>query len=261
MGMFIIISTLSYSVLADKLKDLSPQQIESKMKELLIIGKTDENEKILREYIEFLEEYSCNNKQFEQDIYTARLESEKEFKKYYPKCYENFKYLEYRFQKQDGEFIDVVINYNKLIKNYKKYISKTYCDYLDYMTRERVVSESCMMQSYDYVFEYIVKGDTFLDESNNKYKKEKEEVQDTQKLLTLIYFLGPWDEPIFEIGKNKIEDKEIIEGFKRNIKKYGDTKTGKLLKEYYELLKKNRFYKTKEVKEFLSRNKIGFEFE
>ena len=254
---FIFISTLSYSALADKLKGLSPQQIESKMKELLVIGKTDDNEEILREYIDFLGSYEIPEKYIEKDLLGSCRYKEND--KNYPKANETFNSLGYKVEVEDEEYI--TIDYNKLIKKYNRYVSNKFLDYLVIMSADTMYGDAEIIVEYDYIFKYIVKCDEFLIDADIKYKNEVNKIEQFRRILIIMYFIGLDNKPVFELEINKITDKKIIKSYKNSIKNYGMTKTGKLLQEYYNILIKSRFCYTKEVKYFLEKNKIGFQFE
>lgn len=255
--MFGIISTLSYSTIADKLKGLSPQQIENKMKELLVEGKTDENEEILREYIEFLCNYEIPDKYIEKNLIGSYKYKEND--KNFPKANRTFNSLGYKLEVDDEEYI--AIDYNKLIKKYGEYVSKKFLDYLVIMATDKMYGDAEIIVEYDDIFKYILKCDEFLIDTDIKYKEEADKIEQFRRFLIIMYFIGLNNTPVFEWETKKITDEKIIKSYKNSIKNYGETKTGKMVQEYYNLLIKSRFYETKEVKLFLDKNKIGFEFE
>lgn len=256
MGMFIIISALSYSVLADKLKGLSPQQIESKMKELLIVGKTDENEEILDEYIDFLENYKLP-KGYDSVIEKTDDVVEKELGNEFKKLQKLGFCITYI-----GEGNSMIqINYKTLIERYNKYLSKDYLMYLKILSYGVAEMDAGIVISPDELFERIITIEKFQKNASDKYSVEKESLEEEKEYLKILYFLGLENTRVFERPQNIIEDFNIIKSFQKNIKKYSDTsETAKLLKEYYSLLQKSRYYKTKEISKFLEKNRIGFEF-
>lgn len=253
---FIFISTLSYSALADKLKGLSPQQIESKMKELLVIGKTDDNEEILREYIDFLGSYEIP-KGYDSVIEKTNDVVEKELGNEFKKLQKIGFCITYI-----GEGNSMIqINYKTLIERYNKYLSKDYLIYLKILSYDVAEMDAGIVISIDDLFERIITIENFLKDASDKYSAEKESLEGEKEYLKILYFLGLENTRVFERPENKIEDFNIIKSFQKNIKKYSDTsETAKLLKEYYSLLQKSRYYKTKEISKFLEKNRIGFEF-
>lgn len=156
MLMFGIISTLSYSALADKLKGLSPQQIENKMKELLILGKTDENEEVLDEYIEFLINYKLP-KGYDSVIEKMDDVVEKELGNEFKKLQKLGFCITYI-----GEGNSMIeINYKALIERYNKYLSKDYLMYLEILSYGAAEMDAGIVIPIDELFERIITIEKF----------------------------------------------------------------------------------------------------
>jgi putative transposon-encoded protein len=156
------------------------------------------------------------------------------------------KEIGYKFYIVEGT-VEPLVYYSFLADKYKKNISESYHDYLIIRTDSLVVSDGGLNISWDELFSRIIFMDKYI-EKEKTYKNNLEEIKRTRNDLLSIYFKGVDNTPIFD--SNVIIDKEILKSYEKNIKLFGNNYSGKILKEYYNLLKKNKFIKNKNIESF-----------
>lgn len=152
-----------------------------------------------------------------------------------------------------------IADYDKLIKFLAPYLPANELDYYKIISKTTYVSEDGGLTiTFDELFALIIEIETLIKkiDKNKVYELENSQMKSHINDLLLIYFRGIDNTPIFDYDTNKFRDKSTILGYQKNLKKYANTNSGKALKNYYSLLEKNKFVKTKEVDKFLETFKL-----
>lgn len=152
-----------------------------------------------------------------------------------------------------------VPDYDKLVKFLSPYLPQNELEYFKLSGKSSEVAEDGgLVISFDELFTLIADIESLINKIDKKelYKDETIEMKETINSLIQYYFRGMDNTPVFDYEKNKIVNKEVLDSYKKNLKKYSNTKAGKNLKAYYDLLNKTKFVKNKDIEKFLDTNKL-----
>lgn len=152
-----------------------------------------------------------------------------------------------------------VPDYDKLVKFLSPYLPQNELEYFKLSGKSSEVAEDGgLVISFDELFTLIADIESLINKIDKKelYKDETIEMKETINSLIQYYFRGMDNTPVFDYEKNKIINKEVLDSYKKNLKKYSNTKAGKNLKVYYDLLNKTKFVKNKDIEKFLDTNKL-----
>lgn len=154
--------------------------------------------------------------------------------------------LGYKLETAEGTFFPI-IDYG-FYEKYSSYTTQDIKDYMIIMTAESnkvPAKDAALVISWDELFRRAFNQEKFLTEHKDSLKYEEVKKLYNKYIVFAVYGLN--NTPLFNYQDNKMND-DAIEAYKKAIAK--DSKLSQVLKEYYEIIEKDGFKLTKNIKNY-----------
>ncbi|SHI97082.1 hypothetical protein [Lutispora thermophila] len=154
--------------------------------------------------------------------------------------------LGYKVEMAEGSFFPV-IDYG-FYEKYSAYVTEDVKDYISIMAVESgkaPAKDAALAISWGELLERISKQERFLNEHKESVKFEK--INELYGKYIFLALHGLDNTPLFGRSDNRLDD-EAKAAYEKAITK--DSQVSKVIKEYYELIKKNGYKMTEEVKNY-----------
>ena len=143
-----------------------------------------------------------------------------------------------------------------LFDNFKSYLSEAFQEYLAITKKEDAetcVDDACILISFDNLGNRIITWENFME----KYSKFEyfDDIRNRHDWYLKLFLNGLNNSPLFSYHDYFL-DPNIKKAYENFIQKNGEKESGKLVKNFYELLKSEGFKKSPKVNQFYKNNHV-----
>lgn len=158
----------------------------------------------------------------------------------------------YKLFSAEGMY-DFELDYESLKNKLSGFVSESVASYLDIMSNEsksHFAADGAIRISLDELADRVINTEKFIE----KYSDSQfiQEIKLRYNWYLTAYLIGLNNTPAFSYEDNTLRP-EVLTNFKNTMIKYKDSKLAGTLKDYIDLIEKNKSQKTKEVLDFVTK--------
>ncbi|MFC3886731.1 hypothetical protein ACFOU2_25805 [Bacillus songklensis] len=152
----------------------------------------------------------------------------------------------YEFYDAGEGMIDLRVNYKGMQEKFHPYLSPAFEQRLDLLSKKKITVDGTLNITFEELGDYIVKLEkTILADSSSPSAKT---LYEQYKQALGYYLLGVDNMVVFD--SNGVLKEEVKQNYEHFLTTYEDTKTYKVVKPFFEMLKEFKFTNVDEVKKF-----------